>query len=993
MTKRKKSVKGALLAIFVVVVAFGAIFTIRSFNTAGVSKSEKSENSKTNSCKNIAELQQYFKPSSDFDLANHKLTIFITNGKFKVTDVTVEMENPDGSTYKAPVTALFQSDPTGTAILSDDSPLVISTVPDVNARVTIHFVLIEDEHGCLNYDQADSDEQGNKLGTYEFDAISEINSKTTSSIYNENYNGVCAVFRTGNGYNKYSTVFNDAGVTAEEIQKYNASAVGEEGYNKYYSVLPYCFNEYVGYNYDEDFTAQMIKTAITIWKRESTQTDLNNNTDFMKEFNRVKEEAIKRGNDYSNLVKNGSLDDTRFGETCKWDLKTEKDENGKVVDYYVNKNYYYASETTTTPVKENYKYEWSSGEVTTVSPGKCVRTCEESTLVEYGPPVASKAGLCFEYKIRVTSRVVCNAEADVTPPDQPPVHTPVPYCNDFPSYTNDAGPSEDYDACILACDGGKYSKSCSNKCYKEVYGEEDDNSNSISLALSYENAVVQPMANNNVCGPISYSGKYVWSEQAGRVLWKSNGNSPWGTYGRWYGENKPSVVEATHGITYCVFANVNVHWQEGFRRSFKGNGWGICQQDCRWLYNSKKEYWNAEDAQEDAKRNMQIYNQAQASCEGAASCTTKTAKFTISVDYTDTENKEHTIEFPYSSSKVDQATLPSHGSNDTKSPSGTEIFIPELTINPDSPEAEDGYAGCYDSSEARNWYQVAWSFPGTWINNKTGEISYVDKGNDTAWHKQEGKFCVPLNAKSVNTGWWEWSQLGSQCYTGNGKDIDYNIHGAATDFGYFGWNFDFECFYALRNEVCTPDGNGCCEETVDDPCTGDDCDTTLSTEDYTFRIVDLVDLFPKGEKKTENNSSSISYTGRQPGYNWTLGYSDNGTDMGGYVDLEELNNKANGYKISNPLEYIKQVQDLGKSVYSDEYLDYQITLESEDLRNIRDYNKKYEYTDYQGKTEVKNGVTSYWSNVLTDLQQKGKFTNGTSKKRNDGYGVNRRKGA
>ncbi|MDQ9776998.1 hypothetical protein RF400_00010, partial [Acinetobacter baumannii] len=75
----------------------------------------------------------------------------------------------------------------------------------------------------------------------------------------------------------------------------------------------------------------------------------------------------------------------------------------------------------------------------------------------------------------------------------------------------------------------------------------------------------------------------------------------------------------------------------------------------------------------------------------------------------------------------------------------------------------------------------------------------------------------------------------------------------------------------------------------------------------------------------------------------------------------------------------KQVQDLGKSVYSDEYLDYQITLESEDLRNLRDYNKKYGYTDYQGKTEVKNGVTSYWSNVLTDLQQKGKFTNGTSK--------------
>lgn len=989
MKKRKKSIKGVLSIALVFVVVFGVIFTVRSFNTADVSKSEKSENSSKNSCADPDTLKNYFKPSSDFNLQNHTLTFSLRNGKFRITSVKVESENSDGTFSEESIGYLFQSNPIG-SVVSDNNPLVLNTVADVNAKVTLHFVLVEDEHGCVPYDSADTNDDGNKLGTYEFDAVSEINSKTTSTIANEHYNGVCAVFRTGQGYSNFASVLNEAGVSASDIEKYNASAVGAEGRAKYESVIPYCFNQNVSFNYTQDMTISMIKTAITIWKRETTTQELNSNTSFMQEFNRIKEEAIRRGNDKSSSVQNGSLSDERIGETCQWDLKTEKDETGKVVDYYVNKNYYYASETTTTPVNGNYTYNWSSGEKTQVSPGKCVRTCEESTLVEYGPPVASKAGLCFEYKIRVTSRVVCNSQAEVNPPEQPSVHTPVPYCNDFPGFVNDAGPSEDYDTCIAKCDGGKYSQSCSNKCYKEVYGE--DETATSELALSYQNTLAQPMANYNVCGIISYEGKYEWEASAGRVVWKSPGiNGIFGSYGRWYGENKPAVVEATHGITYCVFGNMKYPaWQGGFRRSFIG---GICQQDCKWLYNSKHEYWNAEEAQADAQENMRIYNTAQASCEGAASCTTKTAKFTISVDYTDTDNKEHTIEFPYSSSKVDQATLPSHGDNETKSPSGTEIFIPELTINPDSEESQDGYAGCYDSSEAKNWYQAAWSFPGTWINNKTGEISYVDKKNDSAWHKQEGKFCVPLNAKSVNTSWWQWSQLGSQCYTGNGGDIDYNIHGATTDFGYFGWNFDFSCFYALKNEVCTPDGNGCCEGTPTDDCTGDNCDPAIATEDYAFRIVDLTDLFPESSEKTENNSSAISYTGRQPGYNWTLGYSDNGTNMGGYVDLEELNNKSQGYKISNPLEYIQQVQNLGKSIYSDDYLDYQITLESSDLKELRSYNNKYDYTEYQGKTEVKNGVTSYWSNVLTDLQTKGKFTNGTSNNRKASYGVNRRKGA
>src|SRR5699024_9987167 len=131
-------------------------------------------------------------------------------------------------------------------------------------------------------------------------------------------------------------------------------------------------------------------------------------------------------------------------------------------------------------------------------------------------------------------------------------------------------------------------------------------------------------------------------------------------------------------------------------------------------------------------------------------------------DYThdvDGKEKKETIEFPVDTSN-NQASLPSHGSGqENTTPSGTDIFIPDTN--------EIGYAGCYESGDEKNWYQAEWSFPGTWINNKTGEISYEDKTGNNAWHVQKDKFCVPLDAKSVNTTWWQWSQVNKNCYTGD----------------------------------------------------------------------------------------------------------------------------------------------------------------------------------------------------------------------------------
>ena len=159
-------------------------------------------------------------------------------------------------------------------------------------------------------------------------------------------------------------------------------------------------------------------------------------------------EPFKYKCDYNATISNVSSDDT---------------------DYYTNKNYIIGTGKITVPGGQ-YQY---TGEYknTVIKSASCELTCTEVVKVEYGPPVASKAGLCFEYKVKVTSRVNCTA----TEPEKPPKQytcTPVPWCVHPSGYTaHQGGPDDDFDDCVDTCDGGVYSDRCTNKCYKQVYGE------------------------------------------------------------------------------------------------------------------------------------------------------------------------------------------------------------------------------------------------------------------------------------------------------------------------------------------------------------------------------------------------------------------------------------------------------------------------------------------------------------------------------------------
>lgn len=926
MKKYSKGIIGVFILFVIGIVFLSGYKLLTSVEKVNVSKNlNLTKTTDGATCNNDEEMNDEYSPTVSF--SNGLATIKVAKGSFRVTNVI-------NGQY-------LTNDPMTLGTVTPDHPMTITYNTNVSGDVSLHFVLAETDDLCLSYDEAPLNSDGQKAGTYEFDMTLQLKPQLETPLKNNtNYDGICRVFRTGVGYEDYKNAFKTAGVSKNDIDKYNYNIVNDSQKTTYNGIIPYCLSaNQVTFNYTEEQTASLIASAILIVKnQESINTGDEVPESFLTAFNDAKSKALALGHDYSNLVKNGSIDNTRFGMTCDW----KKDKTSS--DYYANKDYYYAKEEDTENIE--YTYHYTSGETEKVSGGSCTRVCEEATVVEYGPPVASKAGLCFEYKIRVTSRVVCNSSLELKPPTTPGICTPTPYCNQISGNTHQGGPNEDFEKCIQSCDGGKYSESCSNKCYKEVY--ESDEETYDPLALHYgEDSLVQKMWSSTFPG---YTGRYKW--QNGSIVWEGEG------YARWYQEFEDARTRNDHGA-YNVYS--------GFKKEDFGNG-NHCQDNCYWAGCSTNSYLNEEDAAQDTINNMKKYNQAIATCSASASCTTKTAEFTIGVDYTDTDGNKHTVDFPLSSSKVDSSKLPSHGEGFNGSTSGTEIFIPELTI---TPEDKDGYAGCYDDASAKNWYQVAWSFPGTWINNKTGEISYVDKTGNAAWHEQKDKFCVPLNAASVNTKWWEWKLLGKN-YSDSEIEADlknnYNIHASTTDFGYFGWNFDFSCFYALKNEeISTTDGGG---------CEGEDCSTTISTEDYVFRIVDLNDLFPKGSDDTENNQSKISATGRQPGYNWTLDAANDGDQTTAF----SLQSKNPEYGI-NPIELIKNIQAKGNSIYSDEYLDYRITLESDDIKYLRDYNKNHKYTDYQGSTAVKNGVTSYYSNIISHFK-------GTKDFERAEYGVN-----
>lgn len=791
---------------------------------------------------------------------------------------------------------------------------------------------------------------------------------------NTNYNGICKIFRDGNGYESNAKL--KSALTKAEFDKYNYAVVNAEGKRFYQESLNYCFQPQVikGTNYTEEQTANVIANIVTLWKIYSSQYTPQNNS-FALDFAAIKAKALSKGT--ANTPVNPSAN--KFDLKCSYNQPVQKDSSGNeyiqneygdviyATDYYKNKDYFYSTSKEKI-LRQRYVYNYAPGNTVVDEKNVCERTCEEAVKVEYGPPVASKAGLCFEYKVKVTSYVQCNVKMDFNPPKQDTSYcNPGPECRDIygnlRTWRPQAGPSEDYDLCISKCDGGKYSSECSQKCYKEVY----ESKQLTQLALNFETKpAIQLAANNSYTleqclkDNKDYDGCY--SKRNGTITWTAlNYNSASvNSLGRWYsdryrkhGNNYGAGGYDVSGLaTGTYFADRN-----GFYRRDYGST--VCSDICTWLDSCPAgSYLNPGTAAKDYVENMAEYHRLQQSCVAKATCTTNLTEFTIAVKY-DTKNNENItvnkVYFPYTSTVKDPIENASEYNTVAKEFLNTQGSItPNKTTSPII-----SYDGCYKDRNVGNKYMTEWSFPGTFIHNKTGEISFEEPSDLSGWYEENRKFCMPLNSQTVNPKWWEWKKLGSSCYSlaeieeelkgKAGTSNGYNIEAITSKFGYYGWNFNIKCFYATKNEACKVDETGCCAKEN----TSNIIESNGSTN-YRVRSVDINNIFPNSKEAgvlVDNNTRDV-------GFNWSS-------------KAQVLTIKNPNYHV-NPTELIEHIQNNASTLYEDESnLDYQFYLTPTTLNKIRNYNSNKSYSTWNGTTFEKNGIMVYSSNLFRDTGVEG----------------------
>lgn len=638
--------------------------------------------------------------------------------------------------------------------------------------------------------------------------------------------------------------------------------------------------------------------------------------------------------------------------------------------YYTNNKSYYHNETT----EKAY----------------CKKTCEETITIKYGPPVATKAGMCFEYKVKVESKVSCKTkwlgdDAGLKPTKKK-LCTIYPSCNGSSTYGDQAGPDTDFDSCVNKCDNGKYSQKCINKCYKEVYENVDNkkisydnstNDNTSGSLLATRTALSDlgidlstKFCQSGANDPTYYKSNYDQLMTAmrdknngceykeakdGTIYWScssahssTNNSKYWQALGRYYflTDNKAkqtlqSISTSCKGEPRATYYRYYID-ADGFKRALFNNG-THCTQACSWKKSSKSPsdcVVSKSKRDKEYKDALEKYKTLKAACKAEASCSTTVAKFTISATNEVAKN--------YKDGKVSETgditstfNANAHGKSITHSTNGNPII--------DS-------GGCYGSSSGDYNYMTEWAFPGSWRNNKNGTISQTKPIDDNGWSERKNYYCTSLDSVGVNSNWWNWAQYkklkdktnyedSSIKYNGTSDSIEYNITATTNNFGHFGWNVTMQCFYATPSDKTT---------TPPPECEGEDgCGTETPKFEYEARSVDTKEMFPE-DSRGSGDEQII-------GFNWTDKANENlEVDTNEKVTIDGKKQQPISYEIKPDAlkEDIKKQAEDGKT-YSDENLEYYVQLNRKALNEL----KKMKIGEFKGTFEScavgKEGVKVY----------------------------------
>ena len=696
--------------------------------------------------------------------------------------------------------------------------------------------------------------------------------------------------------------------------------------------VSYCFEEYVNVQYSEE--------TVLAWINAARESYNNGHT----------EGVIPGGEGYQNV---DNVDET-IKLTC---------------DLFSTGNY-----------ETMHKYTHTG----TTNTNNCKVTCREDIEVNFSDPVATEAGLCFQYLIEIKSKVDCTAEYTAPMPTPRPACVESPVCTQANGHQSDmGGPNEDFDVCVKECDGGKYSQKCIDKCYEEVYESDEGNSkvsnnNSSNLPSFMFDNFILPVENSYLTKMSDSKGCITLSEMAAgqgtaEQIYNQQQNNPGGRYvnGSWVPDSSgcnPSLgqyyfstvaktaetLRALRGQIYVYWIGMGPmqHWygagSSGFLVRTNAIQGTTCLDSCYWTNNCGANTV-ATQAQSDREYQQALkeYNDAKAACESkAVECSNERTDYEIVVENKDNNDTDENVEDWTENFNAHQNMNSSTVVDDwLGSSNSTFESMVKLTAGE-----------CQGEDDGWDYHNII-TFPGTWINNKTGRpVHSMEPGKEDFYTYVGNEYCTKLNSIPVNTAWYDWKvkQGGdASSLTDDEKqeiidNTEMNITGTISNYGYFGWNFEIGCFYAIGDPTsdCDPDDPDC-DDDDDDP----DPKKTPDSEDYRFRSISLDNLFP---------SSESGSTSRTPGFNWSC---------------EATNLENEDYPVQ-PVALIEEIQRLGDGVYSDQYIDYEINLTSETMAKIRQYNRDND-NDYSKPTndsanlnagnKKTSGVTVYKSYLLHEV--------------------------
>ena len=593
--------------------------------------------------------------------------------------------------------------------------------------------------------------------------------------------------------------------------------------------------------------------------------------------------------------------------------------------------------------------------------------CTETVTVTFDTPKAlSAAGAAFTYPSTITVSRQCTPYQVIAPQFKTQCKYTVECWGGPANHTGEAGagPNDEFDSCIMQCDGGSYTQNCIDSCYNSVYENQATDSLITSFNFFAENYTsTEKTASISGCSS-SNIGK-VWPGKTRLPL--SSCSYDTGNIHSGGGNCTDTTCTSTHGVTYTYYDTCNATGNisgtacyEVFTSSPLPNCIEVFNRGGTWYVgNTNTPYTDAYAIQEYEKLIAQSnleYSKLQAAMQQFKD-NENSIDVAIKDSYTgETHGPESGYEAVIKYSYVDKATGEQSylTAEEYKQKTGTDPTLGTAATY-GSPQtiqyANHGQGADYQSITIQG-YEVNKSYeiilPEMYVSNvNIGDYKYGLTTNDekSGYTNGGNKYYTHILSPGINDvlvwdNYTTVSDLQREHTITNNIKVTYSL-GTWNQIQ----NSTIDCFYGIPdNSTFTPEPECTGENCYDQPCGPNDiCDNNGLI--YIWRTIDLYDMFPANE--------TLSGGERQPRWNWSSAAID-------------VTNQR--YPV-NPPEVIEDVESKGDTIYgNEEELDYRIILTRQNLRNLRSYNATHgSYTDFEDMTctydEIK-GVSICTSSLL-----------------------------